>query len=459
MKSVVLGVALAAVLGITIWLYPFTDKPVRDTAAAKVHIRQEKNHYQLYRDGRPYQIKGAAVTDINMLRSVKENGGNSIRVYDFRNARAWLDSAAKHGLSVVMGLPVQQQGDGMDYGNAAAVQAQQAQIKETVLRYRHHPALLMWVVGNEPTVFIEPEYRNFFRLRTVLKAIDDVAQLVHQLDPDHPAVLAHAGFFPKLLKLTGYFCPNIDIVSFNSFSAVPGFINKLQSVGWNKPFFFTEFGSRGYWSWGETAWMSRLEPSSYHKALYLQSQFESIAAGKANCLGGYVFLWGVKNEYTPTTFSLFAPGRQPLETALVDVCQKAWQGTAPECAAPGIDHLSVNNKKDKENIYLVPETLASAGISWASLPSGALQVHWELAEEKGEYLLSSYKDQKMEVILSGDLNFQQSQLHAISTAREDGHLFNFRVPAKPGPYRLFVYVTNGCQKVATANACFYVQPH
>ncbi|OLY91582.1 hypothetical protein BUE76_06450 [Cnuella takakiae] len=451
-----------AVLGISLVWNPFAATPHRDTSAARVHIQKEQEGYRIIRNGNPYDIKGAAVTDTSMLRRVKENGGNSVRVYDVQNAQAWLDAAAHYGLSVILALPIKQQGNGIDYGNDAAVQAQRALVRNTILRYRHHPALLMWVVGNEPTIFVEPEYSNFFLLRKVLKAVDEIAVLVHQLDQDHPAVLVHAGFFPKLLKLTGIFCPNIDLICFNSFSAVAGFIKKLESAGWDKPFFFAEFGSRGYWSWKETDWLSRLEPTSFEKARYLQSQFQSLAQATRNkkCLGGYVFLWGIKNEYTPTAFSLFAPGREPAATELVDVCRKAWLGAGSECAAPSIAYLNLDGKKDEENVYLLPGATARVGLAWVGRPSGTLRVRWELHEERGEYLLSSYKDQKQELIRSDSFAIMHESSPIVATSNQSSgeQLFDLQVPTKPGPYRLYVYVANDCQKVATANACFFVQP-
>ena len=147
-----------------------------------VQVKALGSGYQLYRNGKPYVVKGASVVDMDMLRAIKAAGGNSIRLYDTHNAGPILDSAHKLGLTVTLGLKLKQARREMDYGDDAAVARQFAELKKEVLRYKDHPALLMWAIGNETTLFIPHYYRNFFALRKVFRAVDAVARMIHQVD-------------------------------------------------------------------------------------------------------------------------------------------------------------------------------------------------------------------------------------------------------------------------------------
>ncbi len=100
--------------------------------------------YQLLRYGKPYFIKGAG--GISHLEELAACGGNSIRVWDDVDAGRILDEAHKLGLTVMLGLWVEREMEGFDYDDRAAVERQYKRIRKTILRYRNHPALLMWCV-------------------------------------------------------------------------------------------------------------------------------------------------------------------------------------------------------------------------------------------------------------------------------------------------------------------------
>ena len=53
------------------------------------------------------------------------------------------------GWTVALNLPVASERFGFDYDDAAAVAAQERRIEALVRRYRDHPALLCWILGNE----------------------------------------------------------------------------------------------------------------------------------------------------------------------------------------------------------------------------------------------------------------------------------------------------------------------
>ena len=154
---------------------PSGDGPI------KVEIVATNNGYQLLRGGQPYIVKGAGVVSQN-LKSLLAHGGNSLRTWSVdgraETAQELLDRAHALGLTVSLGLEFHRERQGFDYNDVDAVALQFEQSKARVLKYKDHPALLTWIIGNE---------LNFnFENPKVYDAVNDVAKMIHELDPNHP---------------------------------------------------------------------------------------------------------------------------------------------------------------------------------------------------------------------------------------------------------------------------------
>ena len=125
-----------------------------DTARAPIKVEIEKTDtgYRLLRGGEPYTVRGAGmvIDDIGRFAAI---GGNSIRNWSTLHAGqdtlAVLDKAHAHGVTVALGLPMRPERHDFDYDDTEAVAAQLGFLREEVLKYRDHPALLVWVIGNE----------------------------------------------------------------------------------------------------------------------------------------------------------------------------------------------------------------------------------------------------------------------------------------------------------------------
>ncbi len=88
----------------------------------KVEVRLIDSSYKLFRDGKPYFIKGAGGS--GYLSRLAAYGGNSIRTWGTRNGQQILDSAHKYGLTVLMGLGVTPERHNFNYDDTAAVTKQ-----------------------------------------------------------------------------------------------------------------------------------------------------------------------------------------------------------------------------------------------------------------------------------------------------------------------------------------------
>lgn len=155
----------------------------QDRGPVKVEIRKDGNNYQLLRTGQPYFIKGAGGT--KYMERLPQYGGNSIRTWRTANGEAILDKAYSLALTVTMGLNVVAERHGFNYDDTVAVKQQLEKLRTQVRKYKNHPALLIWGIGNE----LNLNYTN----PKVWDAVNDIAKMIHQEDPNHPATTMLAG--------------------------------------------------------------------------------------------------------------------------------------------------------------------------------------------------------------------------------------------------------------------------
>jgi len=405
-----------------------------------VGIEAHNGRYRLYRNGLPYYIQGANITDGRCLRALKEAGANSVRIYNTSHAQEILDSAYKLGLTVTVGLQMGYADKDIDYNDPVAVKAQLEQLKAEVQKYKNHPALLMWGVGNETTLYMEDKLSRFFDHVRVSRAINAVARMIHQTDPHHPTVMMVQGGSSN--RINAMVCDEVDLIAYNSFEPVR---DQLEKSSWEGPYLISEFGARGYWKCGQTEWYRYIEPTSREKIQFIEQQYRHFRADTVDCLGCYAFLWGQKQEYTSTWFSLYTPQGEP--TALTDALQALWAGKAVQ-QNTAIAGVRIDNKPDAANIYLQAGKPYTAGaVVTAPLQNDAV-LHWEIQTDRSGYL-NDGDDPLRQVMMTDSFVLPAKRLSG-------KYEFRFTAPAVKGPFRLFLYLKAGTGNIATANACFYV---
>lgn len=406
----------------------------------QVAISVYEGKYRVYRNGAPYYIKGANVTGCRYLADIKAAGGNSVRLYNTDSAQQVLDSAYKLGMTVTVGLSMGYAARDMSYGDRKAVATQLEKLRAQVLRFRNHPALLLWGVGNENNLFLGDGIMELPEHIRLCKAINDVAKMVHGVDPNHPAVLMVSGGSTN--RMNAFFCDDVDLIAYNSFESITW---QLSKSCWQGPYIVSEYGQLGYWVSPKTEWYNFSEQTSFEKAQFMRRQYEAFLADSANCLGSYAFLWGQKQEYTSTWFSLYTDRGE--KTDLVEELQALWNGLPSPAGTAHIRSVRLNDKADVANIYLPAGKTGSVTITLSDTVPAHTALRWEIQSDNVQYLDASYSYQKQRLVKDSSLLFPGQQ-HAFT--------FSFTAPPAAGPYRLFVYLSNGENKVSTANACFYV---
>ncbi len=400
--------------------------PVKTTVVAK------DSDYILLRAGKPYFIKGAGGN--NYMDRLAKYGGNSIRTWNSNNGEEVLRKSDSLGLTVTMGLNVARERHGFDYNDTASVQRQLENLRQEVHKYKNYPALLIWGIGNE----LNLEYKN----PKVWDAVNNIAKMIHEEDPNHPVTTMLAGVNKREIDYIKSRCPDLDLLSVQVYGGLAKVPQALRIAGWDGPYMVTEWGPTGHWESMQTPWKAAIEETSSQKAEVYKSRYEASIKQDKHCVGSYVFLWGQKQERTPTWYGLFT--EQGEESEVIDVMQFLWTGSWPSYRAPHIDSLLLNNKKASDIIYLQPGKEFTITVFAYDPNQFKMTTRWELLPESTDLKNGGDRESRPVAI-------------QVSVVEKNLNEAVLKTPKTEGPYRLFLYISDGHNKVATANIPFYVK--
>lgn len=405
----------------------------------KVELVKLPEKYQLTVDGEPFYINGAGV-DLGSTKTLAEHGGNAFRTWRVdngeRSALEVLNEAEGYGLMVCMGIEVARERHGFDYDNKEAVAQQLEEIKQDILALKDHPALLMWGIGNE----LNLRHTN----PKVWDAVNDLSKMIHQLDPNHPTTTMLAGAEPEEIKLVAQRCPDVDLLSFQVYGEIDQLPRFLRESGYSGAYTVSEWGATGHWESPCTDWDRPIEANSSHKAQsYKERYLKYIAADKAQCIGSFVFLWGQKQERTPTWYGVFLESGE--RTAAAQVMQTLWTGQQQEYHAPVITDLTIDGLSAGDSVRLKKGQICRAEVLIHNLNSQPLSFSWEIMKEVEKDKESDGGDFEP----TPEVVWQQSSTETTNRVK-------FSAP-NPGEYRLFVYIRDSHGNAATANMPILVE--
>ncbi len=405
--------------------------------AVKVEVVKQGGKYQLLRNGEPYRVKGAGLDGAD-LEKLAAHGGNSIRTWGTvdgpEGTMQLLDQAHALGITVSLCLYTNPERLGFDYDNETAVNRQFAAIKQEVLKYKDHPALLTWIIGNE----LNYDYKN----PRVYDAVNDISEMIHEVDPNHPTTTTTAGFSEGLIEVIHNRAPDLDFISFQLYAQLFVLPEFIKDTGFTDPYFITEWGAIGHWEVPKTSWGAPLEQNSSEKAeTYLRGYRKVIEPFADQVLGNYVFLWGQKQERTPTWYGLFTETGE--ETEVIDVLHYIWTGNWPENRTPQIESMRLDGKPGHKSIMLKGGKTYRAEFKAQDPDGDVLTYLWQVKPESDA------------IQVGGDYEAEIASLnaHLINPTEQNAQLI---APEKPGAYRLFVYAFDGQGHAAHANIPFYV---
>ena len=389
-----------------------------------VELKQTDGRWELFRGGKPYFIKGAGGD--GPLDLLARSGGNSTRTWGVGpDTMKRLDEAHANGISVAIGIWLEHESRGFDYQDYEQVTSQIEKALATVRKYKNHPAVLLWGVGNEMEGFGSGDNP------AIWSHVEHLCRLIKQEDPNHPTMTVVAEIGGNKIAALHQFCPSLDIVGINSYGGAASVPQRYKERGGTKPFIVTEFGPLGPWEVGRDNINAVMEPNSNARAQKYRESYLGITADKTHCLGTYAFLWGQKMEATITWFGMLLEDDRMTNMAIT--MSELWSGKPAANRAPEIASFKIENGNE------VKPGEAVCMILSAKDPDGdPIKVQWRVYPEADAYLTAGdYKPNPDPI--------EGSIIEANSTTAK------IKAPQKSGFYRVYCVVDDGKDCVATAS--------
>lgn len=438
--SFVLVEVFILILALLITFIQFSNKKIADESKT-VFVKKTNDGFILIRNGKPFYIQGAAGN--THFKELAEIGGNTIRLYDTVNLGTTLNEAAKYGLAAIVDIPIPVNRFNI-YMNESSRQLIQ-KTRSFINKYKDHPALLMWNLGNEVN-FPTFSWKYFFKPNHFINTFNELIDIVHKEDPNHPVSTSLWNTTLKQLASIRIFSPTLDLYSFNVFADIKNVnlkIVKFFNLFTPVPYYMSEFGSDGYWESKNTTWLAPIEQTSTKKVEQINDRYRIIKQDmNKNCLGALIFFWGYKYEHTYSWFSLFMDGHK---SEIIKELKFLWKKSPDKPSLIGLNYMLVNGKGGASDIIFAPNQLAKANLIFLDNKNSnndSLRFKWEIYPEGWHY------DED-------DMFVRPKSLEDILVTTEKDKA-TFRAPSKEGPYRIFVYVYDKNGYFATTNTPFYV---
>ena len=451
------GIFIALLMGYFILRHGNREKVVDETRT--VFIKKTENRYQLFRNGKPFYIQGAGGD--SHFKELAEIGGNTIRLYDTINLSEALNEAQRNNLAVIVDIPLPR--FNTQYNPYLAEENNRIlkeNLKSTIQKYKNHPAVLIWNLGNElqyPIVF--PKNRiiqNFDDLIAIIKVVsqrrsfintfNDLIEMVHEEDPNHPVSTSVATdkFWKRLLNIHLY-SPELDLIGYNIFAPPKKFISQLDKLSQlieMKPFYISEWGIEGPWAQEKTAWGAPIETTSTNKEKQYRENHFILCNYYSESLGSVAFYWGQKQERTHTWFNIF--DKEGRKSQVFYELQNLWKSKIDSTTfPPKIKYMLLAKKGAMDNLVFNPNEITKAQLFFENAIDSTLKYNWEIYEEEWNYGGEGVAHKMPNEILGCFEKIEDS-------------VAIIRIPSVEGPYRVFVNVYDEQGNFATTNTPFYV---
>lgn len=384
---------------------------VQPKIVPRVELVARGERWELRRGGRPYFIKGAGAS--TRLQDLVAAGANSIRTWGVdENSGHFFDRCHSLGLSVTVGFWMRKH-DGFSYKSQSDKDAQYEELKKWVRKYRHHPAILMWAVGNEQELGTEwPE---------VFIQTDRLIRMVKKEDPTRPVMTVLADMWPEKQQMIERHMRSPDLLGINSYNGLPTLHQRMEF--WKKPYLIAEWHFDQYGETGpQTPWGTPIEPSTTEKARRAERLYrETILRYPGRVLGSYLFLWN-QSEIGPVSLhgTHMATGDK---LAIVDTMTRLWAGKAPFNRVPDL-------------------TIKEPSAPQVVRPGQELMFKIQHRDPEGDRLTVQYEIQDNDLSRRYVGDFEK-EMALKGRGRVEGGSIRLKMPTIPGVYRVLFTARDG----------------
>lgn len=402
-----------------------------------IEIKQAGDGYKLYIDGRDTYIKG--VGGAYRLDVASQNGSNAFRTWggDVEEVKKNLALAAENKMYVMQGIGLTK--DSIQYYDDAYKNKVREEVRVLAETFKNDTSLLAWGIGNE----IELGNAN---IGVAWQFVEELAQLIKSIDKRH-LVSTVISYNPAALDSIAKCVPSLDYVGINVYGPMGEVKEAVDQSDYKGAFMITEWGPTGWWETTATDWKAPIEQTSEEKRRVYEERYTQYIQSNARCLGSFVFLWGQKEERTPTWFSMFvedAVDQLPLKgekTPMVEAMQRVWTGKALTETAPVIEGMTMNAKHAIDNIRVKAGETFNAQVSVTDKENEGLTYIWEILKEA--------------TVLGFGGSYEPRPDRVGEVMTSDKNVYEGAV-SEPGEYRLYVYVLDNTGFVSTVNIPFQV---
>ncbi|MFH0940890.1 MAG: glycoside hydrolase family 2 TIM barrel-domain containing protein [Candidatus Omnitrophota bacterium] len=400
------------------------------------NARGEKGKWYLEVDGKPFYIKGVGcgiaigrngLTDY--LKLAKELGANTVRTWGTdQGSKEYLDLAQRYGLKVCASIwlnYVDEKGNCSYLYDNNYKNSKRQEVLEYVRKFKDHPAILMWGVGNEALFFTKDE-----REKVALSIfLEELIKDIHEIDPNHPVVYASASSVD--LPYLASYVPSLDIVGMNEYGSIRTAHGKWEYLGFDKPYVFTEYGPYLSSDRPKDVNGKAVELSDIDKAKRYKEFNEQIYSFKGYNLGGFVFHLGETTQESMTWWNL---NEGDLKRASYWAIYEFYTGKKAPYAPIRVKSFSVSKIMDIE-----PSEEIEARVDIGQGVHDNLIFNYALSSCE-ENVLKYYVNEYVPVEISGQ-----------------GCKVKIKVPSEKGVYRVYCYIKDDKGNVASQNKTIRVK--
>lgn len=216
-----------------------------------------------------------------------------------------LDIAHQYGIGVVLAFYLSPEGD---YRDQAFLQGLKRLALEKIERFKSHPALRMWGVGNEVLTEMPRSMHGAFGRFYI-----QLADLFHELDPNHPVIYREAedafvSRISRVLERSGvprpWFLYGMNVYNLD----LELLLDRWPQYGLG-PLFISEFGAEPSWAGG--------------RAVNYVNMWRMIRAHPGYAMGGAPYVWGTEGpEPTDKKWGLMDAESRPVDETFEQLVQE-----------------------------------------------------------------------------------------------------------------------------------------
>ena len=365
------------------------------------------------------------VKGTDYLKLAKEMGANCVRTWgENQGTQQYFDAAQRLGLKVNAGIWLNYPDGRVSYLDIPYKLERKKEILDYVRRFKNHPAILFWNVGNEVFAFTKAEEQRV----AFAQYLEELCEEIKKEDPNHRVIYASAD--QKGFRYIADHVPSLDIIGVNAYNNLPMIHQKWEAAGLGIPYVFTEFGPPGYWESVKDENGKAMEISDGRKAKYYSKAIKDMNRHSKQCLGGFAFHLGRSPQTSLTWFALNYEGDRMAGFWAV---RQGLTGEFPVNRPPVIETFSISGKRNLSK------------------------------KERGNLVVEAYDSERDRLAF----------FFRLGTAIEDGvfankewdlavkktghNQYSFEAPEESGIYRVYLMVRDGHGNIASANKTIKVE--